>query len=118
VIDDPAPILRRDLLTAVLGQEPPIERVQITRVQLAPGQAAGRHLHPCHVIGCVLEGAINFQIAGEAARSLEAGDAFHEPSGVEIAHFDNAAEAAPAVFIAAYLLPPGETRLIVMLDRV
>ena len=31
------------------------------------------------------------------------------------AHFDNASEAEPAAFLACYLLPPGEDRLIEML---
>ena len=48
-------------------------------------------------------------------RLLAAGDAFHEPAGVEIPHFDNASDAESAVFLACYLLPPGETRLIEML---
>jgi quercetin dioxygenase-like cupin family protein len=34
------------------------------------------------VIGCVLSGAIRFQIAEQPATVLAAGDAFHEPGGV------------------------------------
>ena len=32
-------------------------------------------------------------------------------------HFDNALTSEPAIFLACYLLPPGETRLIEMLPR-
>ena len=48
-------------------------------------------------------------------RTLCAGDAFHEPAGAPIAHFDNASKDEPATFIAFYLLPPGEDSLIEML---
>jgi quercetin dioxygenase-like cupin family protein len=109
------PVSREDLLTAGLDGRPAVERVQVARVELAPAQAAGRHFHPCPVVGCVLSGAIRVQIAGEPERILEAGDAFFEPANVEVPHFDNASEAEPAVFVACYLLPPGENRIIEML---
>jgi hypothetical protein len=48
--------------------------------------------------------------------TLQAGDAFLEPANVRIPHFDNLSETEAAVFIACYLLPPGEDRLIEMLD--
>jgi quercetin dioxygenase-like cupin family protein len=67
-------------------------------------------------VGCVLSGAIRFQVIGEPARVLAPGDAFFEPAHAEIAHFDNASEDEPAVFVAFYLLEPGETTLIEMLS--
>jgi len=106
---------RHELLTARLDGEP-VQRVTMMRVELAPGQAAGRHLHPCPVVGLVLSGSISFAVAGEPERLLAPGDAFHEPAGTEIPHFDNASESEPATFLACYLLPPGEDRLIEMLD--
>ncbi len=111
--DFPPPV-RQMLLDAGLGAAT-VDRVQVARIELAPGQPAGLHRHPCPVIGCVLAGAIRFQVAGEAETILRPGDAFHEPAGVEIPHFDNASELEPAVFLASYLLPPGEDRLIEML---
>jgi quercetin dioxygenase-like cupin family protein len=89
----------------------------VTRIELAPGQPAGLHRHPCPVVGCVLAGEIRFQVAGQPEEILRAGDAFHEPAGVEIPHFDNASRSEPAVFVACYLLPPGEDRVIEMLDE-
>jgi quercetin dioxygenase-like cupin family protein len=65
----------------------------------------------------VLAGSIRFQVADGPATILQAGDAFHEPAGVEIPHFDNASEDGAAVFMACYLLPPGEDRVIEMLDQ-
>lgn len=112
---DPAPITRESLLSAALADGTTVERVEMARIELAPGQPAGRHFHPCDVVGYIVSGAIRFQIAGEPETMLEAGDAFHEPAGGEIAQFDNASDEQPATFIACYLLPPGEKRLIEML---
>jgi quercetin dioxygenase-like cupin family protein len=108
--DSPA---RHELLTASLDGRP-IERVKMMRVELGPGQAAGRHFHPCPVVGIVLSGSIRFSIAGGPEKTLAPGDAFHEPAGTEIPHFDNASETEPATFLACYLLAPGEDRLIEM----
>jgi len=117
-VADRAPINRVNLLGAALASvagPPSVERVEVARVELAPGQPAGRHFHPCDVVGYVVSGSIHFEIAGEPGTMLAAGDAFHEPAGREIAHFDNASSEQPATFIACYLLAPGEQRLIEML---
>jgi quercetin dioxygenase-like cupin family protein len=110
--DADPPVAREDLLDVRLGGSPPIERVRTFRVELAPGQPAGPHRHPCHVAGYVLSGTIRFRMAGGAAQILRAGDAFHEPVDAHVLHFDNASDAEPAVFLACYLLGPGEDRLI------
>jgi hypothetical protein len=68
-VTDPPPIVRESLLTAAVHGAP-VERVEVARIELAPGQATGLHLHPCPVVG----------------------------------------------YVAFYLLPPGERRLIEMLD--
>ena len=110
-----ADIVRVPLLDAALEARPEIGHVRSARIELAPGQETGRHRHPCDVVGYVAAGTIRFQVDGEEARTLGAGDAFHEPAGAPIAHFDNAGEDEPATFIAFYLLPPGEDTLIEML---
>ena len=107
---------RHDLLAAVLDEHPVVERTHVSRVELAPGQEPGLHRHPGHVVGYVLAGTIRFQVADEPPRLLHPGDAFHEPAGVPIPHFDNASPTEPATFLACYLLPPAEDRLIEMLD--
>jgi quercetin dioxygenase-like cupin family protein len=110
-----ADIVRVPLLDAALTRQPEIGHVRAARIELGPGQAAGRHRHPCDVTGYIAAGTIRFQVEGEAEQTLRAGDAFHEPAGAPVAHFDNAAEHEPATFIAFYLLPPGEDTLIEML---
>jgi quercetin dioxygenase-like cupin family protein len=112
---EPVPISRESLLSAELASAPSVERVEVARVELAPGQPAGRHFHPCDVVGYVVSGSIHFEIAGGAGTMLGPGDAFHEPANQEIAHFDNASSEQSATFVACYLLPPGEQRLIEML---
>lgn len=55
------------------------------------------------------------RIDGGPERLLEAVDAFHEPAGTHVPHFDNASAEESTVFLACYLLPEGEDRLIEML---
>ena len=112
-----AGIVRVSLLNAALEGQPEIGHVRCARIELAPEQATGRHWHPCAVVGYVVAGTIRFQVEGEAEQTLRAGDPFHEPAGAPIAHFDNASKHEPARFIAFYLLPPGEDRLIEMLGQ-
>lgn len=112
---DPGP-MRSELMVAALAGEPIVDRVKMLRVELAPGQAAGRHLHPCPVVGLVLSGSIRFEAAGVSPRTLTPGDAFYEPAGVEVQHFDNASDTEPATFLACYLLSPDEDQLIEMLN--
>jgi quercetin dioxygenase-like cupin family protein len=110
-------IERRALLAVVMDGVQSIERVEAKSITLAPAQRTGLHVHPCTVVGYVVEGAITFQIEGQPAKILKQGDAFHEAFGTRILSFDNASETASATFIAFYLLGPGEDRLIEMLER-
>jgi quercetin dioxygenase-like cupin family protein len=64
-------------------------------------------------VGLVREGSLLFQVEGEEAQVLHAGDAFFEPANVPSLHFD--ARDAPAVFVACSLLGAGEDDLIRML---
>ncbi|MGH7068087.1 MAG: hypothetical protein ACREEU_09935 [Acetobacteraceae bacterium] len=48
--------------------------------------------------------------------TLHEGDAFYEPAGTTILHFDNASERESLTFIAFYLLGSGEHELIRMLE--
>lgn len=114
-MSEPPPVVRKALLEAAFPVDTVVERVEVARVQLAPAQPAGVHSHPCAVVGWVIAGVIRFQVADGPVVTLRAGDAFFEPANVTIPHFDNSSETEAAVFIACYLLPPGEDRLIEML---
>ena len=106
-------VVRDPLLSAALGGST-IERVETVRVDLPPNLATGLHLHPCDVVGIVVRGSVRFQIEGYPERVLNAGDAFHEPAGRRIPHFDALGDGAS--FVAHYLLPPGEHELLRMLE--
>jgi quercetin dioxygenase-like cupin family protein len=108
-------VQRHDLLTAALGNSQAVDRVEIKRIELAPGQSTGPHRHPCPVVGHILSGAIQFQIEGRPAKTLHAGDAFFEPANLRIRSFDNASPREPATFVAYYLLGAEEHEIIEML---
>ena len=99
-------IEREQLLTASVQR--PVDRVEAYRVTLPPGQPAGRHHHVGGVIGLVEQGRIAYQLEGEDATELTAGDAFFEPAGANVSRFDNLSDAEPATFVAYYLLSGDE----------
>src|ERR1700748_400204 len=107
-------IQRKQLLTAVLGNRN-VSSIDVREIRLAPGQQAGRHLHPCAVLGYIVEGTATYQIEGEAKQILPAGSAFHAPAGAIIANFGNASDSEPMTFVAFYLLN-GDQDLIQMLE--
>lgn len=108
-------VLRHDLLTAALDRGQVVDRVEIKRIELVPGQSTGPHRHPCPVVGHILAGTIRFQIEGRPARTLRPGDAFFEPANLRIHSFDNASPREPATFVACYLLGAEEKEIIEIL---
>jgi len=71
---------------------------------MAPGQEVGRHLHPCAVVGYIVEGTAVYEIEGQAAQTLTAGSGFYEPPDTVIARYGNASDSQPMTFVAFYLL--------------
>jgi quercetin dioxygenase-like cupin family protein len=107
------PIQRKQLLAAALGNRN-VTSVDVRKIHMEAGQQGGRHLHPCAVLGYIVEGMAIYQIEGEAAQMLPPGSAFYEPADTVIANFGNASDSEPMTFIAFYLLD-GEQELIHML---
>ena len=107
-------LTREDLLQAVLNNEN-VSTVEIKKVTIPKGMGAGKHLHPCPVVGYIVSGNVLFQEEGEEQKTLKAGDAFYEPKNKTILHFDNASTGEPLVFIAFYL-KKGNEELIKMLN--
>jgi quercetin dioxygenase-like cupin family protein len=87
----------------------------VREIRFRPAQRGGRHLHPCAVLECIVDGTAVNQIEGEPEQILPAGSAFHEPAGAIIAEFGNASDSEPMTFVAFYLLN-GEQDLLQMLD--
>ena len=52
--------------------------VQVVLVEGPPGWVGGRHYHPGHVVGYILEGSYEFNFDDVTSRTVGAGEAFYE----------------------------------------
>ena len=100
------PITRDVLLDVHLAQAKDTHRVQVRRIRIMPGQAAGLHVHNGPVVGSIVDGSAVFQVDGEPETVLRPGDVFYEPEGARITRFD--AQEAGVTFLAYFLLGPGQ----------
>lgn len=82
----------------------PIKGIKAVKITFEANQKGLLHKHPCNVVGYVVRGTCYFQIKGESPRILSAGDAFIEPEGSVIMHFDNYSDHEKLVFVAFYLM--------------
>jgi len=105
-------IVRKQLLSVPFDNKN-VTSVEVREINFEPGQQTGRHLHPCPVLGYIVEGSAVVQAEGQPEQRLEAGAAFYEPAGV-VMRFDNASSNRPLKFICYYLLD-GKQDLIQML---
>ena len=108
-------IQRKELLTVALGDRR-VTTADIREIRLGAGQQTGRHLHPCAVLGYIVDGTAVYQVEGETVRTLPAGSAFYEPAEAVIANFGNASNSEPMTFVACYL-KDGDQELITMLGE-
>jgi quercetin dioxygenase-like cupin family protein len=75
-----------------------IRKIEVGDFHLTGGQAAPVHTHAAPALGYVSKGSIVYQVEGQPVQILKAGDAFYEPVGPQILHFDNASQSDEAVF--------------------
>ena len=68
-------IVRKPLLLEILKEEKSLNRVDMRAIELQAQQKTGLHLHPCPVVGYVVEGTIIFQTEGQPAKVLGQPDA-------------------------------------------
>lgn len=108
----PAPLARTPLVTHAITPSQQVSSVPVTRLDFAPGQPTGRHLHPMPVIGYVLQGEFIVKVEGQPEHRYRTGESVYEPANVTIERFDNASNTERAVLIAHYLAGPGQTELI------
>lgn len=108
---------RKTLLTVPLAAAKAVDRVEIHEITLGPGVHAPVHFHSGPVVGVVTGGGILFQVEGFPMQQLKKGDAFYEPAGVRILHFDNASSEVAATFVPCYLLGNADHELIHLLPR-
>lgn len=52
--------------------------VQVVLIEGPPGWVGGRHYHPGHVVGYILEGSYEFNFDDVTSRTVGAGEAFYE----------------------------------------
>jgi quercetin dioxygenase-like cupin family protein len=115
---DYPPLKRVPVLSAPIpSSNPSIKLVRGARIQFAPKQPTGLHLHPVSTVGIVTEGSFLFQPEGESVRTLHVGDSFFEPAGKRILHFDNASSKDPAAIVVYYLTDSDKTPLITLLPK-
>ena len=100
------PVTRTVLLDATFAVPHVTARVEVREIRMAPGLAAGLHVHNAPVVGSIVAGSVTYQVDGEPAAVLRAGDVFHEPSGARIARFDAGDDGV--VFLGYFLLAAGQ----------
>jgi quercetin dioxygenase-like cupin family protein len=102
---EPPPVSRVTVMDQKLPEPLATRRVEIRRITIAPGCAAGLHIHNGPVFGSIEAGSAVYQIEGQPETALQPGDVFYEPEGVRIARFD--AQEDGVTFLGYFLLPDG-----------
>ena len=97
----------KDIAEKLDGKKAKATTVEVT---LEPGQASAPHRHPGPVFGYVIEGAYEWAIDDQAAKTLKAGDTFYEPTGCLHRVSKNPGNARTRVL--AVLLHPHDTKQI------
>ena len=100
---DPRPVL----LVEQSFEPRAVEKVEIGDFHFTHGILAPVHTHQAPVFGYVSRGKIKYQVAGQSGQLLNKGDAFYEPAGPDILHFDDVGT-EPAVFTDFNFEKPGE----------
>ena len=98
----------RQLLLSVDFAPREVAQVEIGDFRFRPGQLAPIHTHAAPAIGVGTQGTILYQVEGQPMQVLKSGDAFYEPVGPRILHFDNASASQCAVFVDFNLEQAGE----------
>lgn len=100
-----APTLTRTVLLQRTLTVPGRDGV-LVRAELAPGASAPRHTHPGEEFGYVLDGTVRFEVAGQPAMTLAAGDAFYIPPNTP--HVAHNTGTTPWKAISTYVVESGK----------
>ena len=113
----PSPARSASALSVLLAQQPPAipspAEVMTAIVELPPGDpGTPPHRHSGPVFGYMLEGEMTFELEGEPARVIRAGEAFWEPGG-DVIHYQAANHLCDAWsrFVVVMIGIPGEPML-------
>jgi quercetin dioxygenase-like cupin family protein len=75
-----------------------VRKIEVGDFHFTAAQVAPVHTHAAPALGYVSKGSIVYQVEGQPVQLLKAGDAFYEPAGPRILHFDNGSTTEEAVF--------------------
>jgi|SRR5215469_1793389 len=89
-----------------------INKIDSGEIHFPKGQMVPVHTHVAPVFGYVSKGSISFQVEGRGPQLRREGDAFYEPAGPNILHFDNASDAEEAVFTTFSLQKNGQPPIV------
>jgi quercetin dioxygenase-like cupin family protein len=84
----------------------PGREVVQARAEFDAGASIGKHTHPGEELGYILEGTLEFEVAGRPNARLKAGDAFFIPP--ETIHAAKNVGGAPAKVLATYVVEKGK----------
>jgi quercetin dioxygenase-like cupin family protein len=99
------------LETPLLGTEARIYRLYV--IDLGPGGATPRHMHPGDEIALVTEGSVTLEVQGEAPRTFGVGQVFHpRPMTPHVAR--NASAVAPARLTVSSITEAGRPSTILV----
>jgi quercetin dioxygenase-like cupin family protein len=79
-VEAQTPGLKRTLIKQTDGPMDGYVTVEM-KVEIEPGAAVARHIHPGIESSYVVEGSVELSVDGEATRALAAGDGFQVPPG-------------------------------------
>jgi quercetin dioxygenase-like cupin family protein len=103
-------------MNAPISPDKAISNVDIEEITLVPNRRGTLHMHPVPVLNVIKEGTLTFQIEGEPAQHLKAGDVFYEPANVRIARIDNDGD-TPVKLVAFFMLGKDDHELSRLLSK-
>jgi quercetin dioxygenase-like cupin family protein len=110
-----APVTREVVFDARFDRAKATARVEVRRIRMLAGVAAGLHVHNTPVVGTILSGSAVYQIEGGSEQVLEAGDFFYEPEDARIARFDALDEGVE--FLGYFLVAEGDEAVLTPLEN-
>jgi quercetin dioxygenase-like cupin family protein len=109
------PLVSEIVLDVRLPWTSPIDRIEVRRIRMLSGHAAGLHVHNGPVVGSIVEGSVIYQVEGEPQSLLGPGEVFYEPEGARIARFDAGDDGA--TFLAYFPLTAGKEPAVELPDN-
>jgi hypothetical protein len=95
----------------------PIDWTETHLFEQQGGHEGGVHVNPGGVVGYVMDGQVLLRADEQAVRTLRPRNAFYEPPGASITHFDNTSATVTASFIAFYPLTGDQQQTMALLER-